>query len=176
MLIAKPSLSLLGFQQSMIYAYQEALIACNQHLIHALEVAGNDWARKMAYDCDTDPRTAYVDTVDLDGWVLQHLTNGKSLLTPLNVGPRKDEVKDIVCFFKMRGTWHPVLMRAQAPFGQNRYMAGQLFAFIHTICNDMHCSNQQAFYETAFLDSAEVVLAVEPEVIDWILADNKKES
>lgn len=173
--IVKPSLSLVGFRQSMLLAFQEALVDCNQPLIHALETASAGWVKKMMYDCDTDPAMDYVDSIDLEGWTLRHLVNGKSVLVPLNAGPRQDEIKDIVCFFKMHGMWHPVLMRSNGAFGKNRFIAGQLFAFIHMLWSDGNCNSLQAFYETSFLDSAETVLLVEPEVIDWILADNKKE-
>lgn len=174
--LKQPAATLNGFGISAINLYQEALVENNEHLLHAIESAAKLWVKKkMGVSIDID-ETVKDDTIP-DGWALHHhRAIQKSVLVPLNSGPRKDEVKDIVCWVKYKGTWQSVLLRAKSDFASNRFLAGRVFNFVQSLYLDMNYNESQAFYETALLDSAETVLLVEPEVIDWILADNKKES
>lgn len=174
--LKKPAITLDGFGIAALQFYQEALIENNEQLLHAIETSAKLWVKKkMGVMIDIDES---IDTLTVpEGWHLhRHYSIQKSILVPLNSGPRKDEVKDIVCWVKYKGTWQAVLLRAKSDFASNRFLAGRVFNFVQGLYLDINCSEYQAFYETALLDSAETVLLVEPEVIDWILADNKKES
>lgn len=173
--ISKPALPLSGYGLASLNLYQQALIENNEHLLHAIEVAARLWInRKTGVFIDTDESTD--NTSVPEGWRLyHHHAFQKSTLVPLSAGPRAEEVKEIPCFVKCKGEWQAVMLRGSSDFSCNRYRAGRLFNFIHSLYGDIQSSNLQAFYEVEMLDSAETVLAVEPEVIDWILADSKKE-
>jgi len=105
----------------------------------------------------------------LKDWALTGSLNGKKMLTP--IFSEEQEGKEVVCFLLYEGVWLPYLLTAKYPGMQFPAKMVELFGITHTTWADPHAMNAQKLVDVELIDSAEAVLRVPSEVIDYILTN-----